>query len=1002
MQKTITLSPSWITDGSAFSGVLGGGSDYRTMNAGASVDVGTIGFDCSPLRGKSAACILNGVSVSYRQKCNYDQVGGESSWALTPVKLTDYSVSGTALTVRSQVLPFGRVYTSYTDGNDWLDKGGAFIDGANSSTVDGSDVFTGSALLGFFLHGHNGGSFRYQLHMDRLSVTVAYTPRYYADFYDPDTNERIERQTVNGGEAPVPPVIQKDGYRVVGWASRGMTYETLPAGTDTNVSYYPVFEPVTFCVTVPRTENAACRVTADGAQMTLQELNETESCCFVRYGAAVRIHAVSFNDRSEDLRVTVNGTQFIVDGSDGSDLLIYETDSLTEDVAITVQAVPVFCTVETTAGVGGSVTARRTVRRHASVTAMITPDTGYEIASVLVNGDTVSVTPGGMLLALDDVTEDKSITAAFSKIRIPITLIHSQHVTVEGPRTVDFGDDAAWTVRASAGYSISTVKLNSETVLDTFAATQTHEIALFSIESPVSIEVTESGELVTVAFSAAQNGRILGEEGTFIKGKGTLTFDAVPDTGYIFSGWTGADWPSSHVVLDTANAGDSYTLGASFTLLAYRIIAASQQGGSAIASLAAANYGDEVTLTAIPDEGWSFKRWAAYVTNIPDAWEYPEGEIYAYSENPVWVLTVVGDVDATAEFHQEDYTLQTPVESPDGAGVGGTVTRDSASESFHFADEIALETVPAEGYRFVRWSDGVYSARRTFSMPSHDVMLTALFRRYEYSTDVLPAEHASILLETNGNHTEQSASVKYGDSLTVQIVCDYGWRVQDVLLDDSSIGQEITRTARGAHFVLSAVTAKHVITVLTEAKTYTNGRKLLDYWPPVIAKIQDMQQIAKAQQPLIDEAWDAASWLMENQFIDTATEEAVSVWEQELGIIPVPTDTLAQRKKRLRMKWVPDNRFTMRWLYRWLKDTFETDKIKKPTVADYILSVSVPASPRALDVFRELEAYKPANIALSAGVSLGADAHALTAGIGLRVSVTIKIESEDKESEDNQ
>ena len=65
-------------------------------------------------------------------------------------------------------------------------------------------------------------------------------------------------------------------------------------------------------------------------------------------------------------------------------------------------------------------------------------------------------------------------------------------------------------------------------------------------------------------------------------------------------------------------------------------------------------------------------------------------------------------------------------------------------------------------------------------------------------------------------------------------------------------------------------------------------RKLIDYLPPVLQSVMEFAAITGAQQPEIEAAWDALNLVMDNQFIDTATEAGVTVWEKELILYRLP------------------------------------------------------------------------------------------------------------------
>ena len=120
-------------------------------------------------------------------------------------------------------------------------------------------------------------------------------------------------------------------------------------------------------------------------------------------------------------------------------------------------------------------------------------------------------------------------------------------------------------------------------------------------------------------------------------------------------------------------------------------------------------------------------------------------------------------------------------------------------------------------------------------------------------------------------------------------------------------------------------------------------RKLIDYLPPILQKVMEFMAITDAQQPEIEKAWAALNLIMDNQFIDTATEEGVSVWESELGITPLSTDTLESRKQRIKTFWTYGVVYTYNWLVNWLKTSCGDDN-PLPTMNEYTLRVALPIS----------------------------------------------------------
>ena len=137
-------------------------------------------------------------------------------------------------------------------------------------------------------------------------------------------------------------------------------------------------------------------------------------------------------------------------------------------------------------------------------------------------------------------------------------------------------------------------------------------------------------------------------------------------------------------------------------------------------------------------------------------------------------------------------------------------------------------------------------------------------------------------------------------------------------------------------------------------------RKLIDYLPPVLQSVMEFAAITGAQQPEIEAAWDALNLVMDNQFIDTATEAGVTVWEKEIGIIPLATDTLDERKTRLMVQWNSNTNYTLSFFIQLLR---LLDNDVSIVQQDYCLLITISFKDYTLhDLKNMFSMYLPANI----------------------------------------
>lgn len=174
-----------------------------------------------------------------------------------------------------------------------------------------------------------------------------------------------------------------------------------------------------------------------------------------------------------------------------------------------------------------------------------------------------------------------------------------------------------------------------------------------------------------------------------------------------------------------------------------------------------------------------------------------------------------------------------------------------------------------------------------------------------------------------------------------------------------------------------------------------NNRKLIDYLPPVLKSVVELVAIYDAQQPEIEKAWEALRFVMDNQFIDTATDEGVSVREKELNITPYDTDTLEIRKHRIKSVWFCRDVYTYQWLLNWLKSL--GGEVSDCNLNDYTLNVTLLNSYDCIKVLKDIRRDIPSNIIINPTLLLKEDYITIYIGSSLirtcKISTKIKIKA---------
>lgn len=180
-----------------------------------------------------------------------------------------------------------------------------------------------------------------------------------------------------------------------------------------------------------------------------------------------------------------------------------------------------------------------------------------------------------------------------------------------------------------------------------------------------------------------------------------VSFNAVPAEGYILSYWDGLEEEDGHS--GTLTVTENQVVRAVFIPTPYYDVVIEIDGDEASGQVeraperASYPHGSDVTLTAVPAEGYEFVRWRGSSSS---------------RDNPL-TLTITRDQELSATFTPlPRYTINPSV-------IGeGTMTVSPDQDDYQKGDDITIEATPADGYAFVRWSGNVTGTENplTFSI----------------------------------------------------------------------------------------------------------------------------------------------------------------------------------------------------------------------------------------------------------------------------------------------
>ena len=186
--------------------------------------------------------------------------------------------------------------------------------------------------------------------------------------------------------------------------------------------------------------------------------------------------------------------------------------------------------ITSSAGSGGviSPSGSVSVTYGISQTFIITPNTGYSVSSVLVDG----VSQGAITTyTFSNVQTAHTISATFTINTYTITASSGANgaVTPTGVTTVNYGGSLTYTITPNTGYSVASVIVDGSSVGAVTSYTFTN------VQTTHTISATFTINTYTITASSGANGAVTPTGVTTVNYGGSLTYTITPNTGYSVS-----------------------------------------------------------------------------------------------------------------------------------------------------------------------------------------------------------------------------------------------------------------------------------------------------------------------------------------------------------------------------------------------------------------------------------------------------------------------------------
>lgn len=555
-------------------------------------------------------------------------------------------------------------------------------------------------------------------------------------------------------------------------------------------------------------------------------------------------------------------SEVLADGVSAGSVSSYSFTNILSDHSVSATFELLTFTLTSEAAAGGSISPSGvlTLNYGSSRTYSISPNTGYQISGVLVDNVFVG-TP--TIYSFSNITASHTIAASFSLITNTIIASAGTGGTISPPGnvTVYYGTNQTFTISANTGYHVSDVKVDNVSV----GAVSSYNFA--NVTAGHSISVTFSPYVYTITSSAGTGGSISPSGNISVNHSSGSTFTISPDFGFQVSDVKVDEVSAGAVSTYTfSNISSGHTISATFTTATYSITASAGSGGSINPSGASTvTHGTSHTYIITPATGYKISDVKVDNVSVGDASSYTFNNVTSnHSISATFSLLTFnltsqagsgGSISLTGNITVDYGSSRTFNITPNTGEMVSDVVVDNVSvgpvSSYTFSNITNNHTISAvfshitftitgsagsggsvspSGPSIVNYGSGLtYTITPDEGFLISDVRIDNLSagKISSYTFGNITSDHALSVAFTPITFTITSDSksggsitppgtntVNYGTDLAYSITPDIGFQVDDVIVDNKSVGPVTS-------YSFNHITFNHEITVSFSVITYT-------------------------------------------------------------------------------------------------------------------------------------------------------------------------------------
>ena len=501
---------------------------------------------------------------------------------------------------------------------------------------------------------------------------------------------------------------------------------------------------------------------------------------------------VTPNDCYEVASVTVNGTPVTPVNN------VYTISNVTASQNIAATFSQISYAITTSAS-NGTIEAPSTVNCGEGYTFTVTPETCYELVSVMVNGATV--TPTNNVYTVSNVTAQQNIIATFNQLSYTITATAGNGGTINpGTTTVNCGGSQTYTIVPNEGYMISDVTVDGQSVGSVSSYSFTNVIADHTILATF-VEIPDNHIVITVN-ADAEGGSVSPNGSQSVEQGEDFTFTVTPDACYTIGSVTvngvavDLDANNSYTIPDVTT---EQTVNVTFNQITYNVIANASNGGT-IDAASSANCGEDFTFSVTPETCYEIESVTANGIALT-----------AGANNLYTINNVTAEQTITVTFNRTSYTITAT------AGNGGTIT-PAGDVEVNCGESMTFAIAASEGYQIADvvvdgQSRGVITSYTFDNVTENGHSISATF-------EAIPANVIEIIVNADAEGGSVSPAgtqtVTEGGDFTFTVTPDACYTIGIVTVNGTPVELDANNS-----YTISNVTTEQTINVTFNQIVYT-------------------------------------------------------------------------------------------------------------------------------------------------------------------------------------